>query len=203
MKLSLMVLTSGKSEGQTIPIKVPEFVIGRDAACHLRPASAMISKRHCAIQVRGSKVFVLDFESTNGTFVNDEPVRGERELQDKDQLKVGPLAFQVSVVLAPPTAKPRPSTKPLAEPSEDDSAAAMLLSLGDDDSSSDMLTGVDEAGIPTGSTVMEALTTEGAAAAAAASGKPEPAKPAKSAGTGDTSSAAKAILDRYIKRPRV
>ena len=47
MKLSLLVLTPGKMEGKSIPITIPQFVIGRDPQCNLRPASALISKRHC------------------------------------------------------------------------------------------------------------------------------------------------------------
>src|ERR1700681_4069558 len=97
MKLSLVVKTPGKGEGKMVPIAVPTFLIGRDAACNLRPASAMISKRHCALQIRENKVFIRDFDSTNGTFVNDQPVKGEVELKNQDQLKVGPLAFQVNI----------------------------------------------------------------------------------------------------------
>jgi pSer/pThr/pTyr-binding forkhead associated (FHA) protein len=198
MKLTLTVLTPGKAAGKAIPISLPQFVIGRDPQCQLRPASVLISKRHCAVLLRGEKAFVRDFESTNGTFVNDEPVKGERELRDKDQLKVGPLEFRVSIqpgMAAKP--KPAPAARP-AEPSEDDSAAAMLLALGDEDLTSAGSSPVDEEGIPTGSTVMDALApaeTE----TAPASGK----KTAKQSSSGDTSQAAKAILDKYIRRPRV
>jgi pSer/pThr/pTyr-binding forkhead associated (FHA) protein len=206
MKLTLTVLTSGKSEGKTIPITLPQFVIGRDPECQLRPASALISKRHCAILTRGDRAFVQDFGSTNGTFVNDEPVQGERELRDQDQLKVGPLAFRVLLQRAAP-AKPKPAAaKPPAEPSEDESVAAMLLSLGDDDSTSMDSRDVDEEGIPTGSTVMEALTPAaleaGPNSSAASKAGPHKATAGKAASTGDTSSAAKAILDKYIRRPR-
>lgn len=207
MKLILLVLTSGKSEGKSIPITLPQFVIGRDPQCHLRPASALISKRHCAILVRGEKAFVRDFESTNGTFLNDEPVQGERELHDQDELKVGPLAFRVSLQAAAAPAKPKAKpAAPPAEPSEDDSAAAMLLSVGDDDMGGAAVS-VDDEGIPTGSTVMEALTpalaeTQAEAAGTANAGLNK-AQPAKPSGTGDTSTAAKAILDKYIRRPRV
>ena len=65
MKLSLVVLTSGKSEGQEIPVPQAQFVIGRDPKCNLRPASPIISKRHCALLIRNGKVFVRDFDSTN------------------------------------------------------------------------------------------------------------------------------------------
>src|ERR1700722_13536418 len=97
MKLSLEVLTEGKQKGKLLPITLSQFLIGRDAQCHLRPASPLISKRHCAVIQRDDKVFVRDFDSTNGTFVNDQPVKGEVELKHKDHLKVGPIAFTVLV----------------------------------------------------------------------------------------------------------
>src|SRR5215467_6865446 len=95
MKLSLVVLTAGKQEGKILPIALSQFVIGRDPQCQLRPASALISKRHCALIQREGKAFVRDFDSTNGTFVNNEQVKGEIELHNGDQLKIGPLMFTV------------------------------------------------------------------------------------------------------------
>src|SRR5260370_31993794 len=95
MKLSLVVLTPGKMEGKSIPINLPQFLIGRDPQCHLRPASPLISKRHCAVIIRGEKAFVRDFESTNGTAVNEQPIKGEQELKHNDSLRVGPLDFRV------------------------------------------------------------------------------------------------------------
>src|SRR5437870_7798007 len=97
MKLSLVVLTPGKMEGKAISITLSQFLIGRDPQCQLRPASALISKRHCAVLVRSGKVYVRDFDSTNGTFVNEDAVKGEKELCDADQLKVGPLDFRVHI----------------------------------------------------------------------------------------------------------
>src|SRR5262245_7004161 len=70
MKLSLVVMTAGKSQGQAIPVTLAQFVIGRDPQCNLRPASAVISKRHCALLVQDGRVAIRDFNSTNGTFVN-------------------------------------------------------------------------------------------------------------------------------------
>src|SRR5215471_19138962 len=101
MKLSLVVLTAGKQEGKTLPIALSQFVIGRDPQCQLRPASALISKRHCALIQREGKAFVRDFDSTNGTFLNDQPVKGEVELHHDDRLKVGPIAFAVNLEVTP------------------------------------------------------------------------------------------------------
>src|SRR6516225_6887330 len=126
MKLSLVVATSGKGAGKVIPIQVFPFVIGRDAQCHLRPASPLISKRHCALTVKGGKVFVRDFNSTNGTFVNSRQIRGEIELQDEDELKLGPLAFKVRVERPLPINQPTPlpPTRRTGDENEDEIAGA-------------------------------------------------------------------------------
>src|SRR4051812_27028112 len=114
MKLSLVVLSEGKSKGHAVPVTLSQFIIGRDPQCHLRPASAMISKRHCAILVKNGKVFVRDFDSTNGTCVNDEPIKDECQLHHDDLLKIGPLSFRVQLEATPPVNKPTPPPKKLA-----------------------------------------------------------------------------------------
>jgi len=219
MKLSLVVMTAGKSEGKVIPVTLAQFVIGRDPDCQLRPASALISKRHCAVLVRDGKVFVRDFDSTNGTFVNDEPVKGERELRHQDKLKAGPLLFEVRIEATPavskptplpvnkpaaakapaekaPAQKPTPQQAPAAEGGGDDeSVAAMLLALQDDGPSSGS-SGIPE--VPEGSTVMEIMTPK-LPEEGGEKGKPPAGKPAPKE---NTSSAAKAILEKYMRRPR-
>jgi predicted component of type VI protein secretion system len=201
MKLSLVVMTPGKMEGKAIPITLPQFLIGRDPQCQLRPASPVISKRHCAVLVRGEQAFVRDFESTNGTFVNDQPVKGEIELHNADVLKVGPITFAVNLEAIPaPVNKPTPAppTRKSAAAEDDDSIAAMLLSLQDDgDAGSSGLSSE----VPEGSTVMDLPSPTAAAAAPEEAGKGK-AQPAKQGPSGDTRSAAKAILEKYMRRPR-
>src|SRR6516225_10162899 len=109
MKFSLRVLTPGKQEGQVLEIKLSQFLVGRDPQCHLRPASPLISKRHCALIQRDGKVFIRDFDSTNGTVVNEVPVKGEVELHHEDRLKIGPLLFAVRVEAAIPVSRPTPA----------------------------------------------------------------------------------------------
>src|SRR5262245_53885260 len=127
MKLSLVVLAAGKQEGKVLEIKLPQFVIGRDPQCHLRPASALISKRHCAILQREGKAFLRDFDSTNGTLLNNQPIKGEVELHNNDQLKIGPLMFAVRLEATPAPvnkATPPPPTKGATLPAVKAPAAA-------------------------------------------------------------------------------
>ena len=236
MKLSLVVRGTGKQEGQVIPITLSQFVVGRDPQCHLRPASPMISKRHCALLQRDGKAYIRDFGSTNGTFVNDQPVKDEAELHNGDRLKIGPLVFEVRLATEPAAvqgATPKPPTKAIAAkpaaaastaavktpppPSkapvtaavkkeaapeketggtDDDDIAAMLLSLQDDGPSA-----ATDGIVPEGSTVMD-LMVPGAddTSQTPAQGKDKEKDKAKT--IGNTSSAAKSILEQYMKRPR-
>jgi pSer/pThr/pTyr-binding forkhead associated (FHA) protein len=93
------VLTAGKSEGKVIPVPAPEFVIGRDPQCHLRPASPIVSKRHCALLIRGGKAFVRDFNSTNGTFVNRSRIEPgqKRPLKVNDVIQIGTVQMRLKV----------------------------------------------------------------------------------------------------------
>jgi pSer/pThr/pTyr-binding forkhead associated (FHA) protein len=226
MKLSLVVMTPGKQEGKTLEVKLTQFVIGRDPQCHLRPASPMISKRHCAVLQRDGKAFLRDFGSTNGTFVNDKQVTGEVELNNDDRLKVGPLLFTVKMEASAPINRPTPApatrsaektavpagTKPAGtdktpppptkRQDDDDDIAAMLLSLGDEETPAATRTDAD--GVPEGSTQMEIMVPPGTAGDPAAAGAPaKDGKAEKDAkGKGNTASAAKSILDQMMKRPR-
>lgn len=247
MKLSLVVLTPGPNQGKLLEIKLSQFVVGRDPQCQLRPASPMISKRHCAILQREAKAFIRDFGSTNGTFVNNEAIKGEIELHNGDQLKIGPLLFEVRLEVSAPVNRPTPppptkpatrtipavkastpipgnkatakpaakeqppkvdsppteSEKPAATTgqgesgsSNDDDIAAMLLSLHDDGDSGS--SGIAPE-VPEGSTVHELpLPSEVASEMA----KNEPTEKPKVSSPGNTSQAAKNILEKYMKRPR-
>jgi pSer/pThr/pTyr-binding forkhead associated (FHA) protein len=208
MKVSLVVLAAGKAAGQTVPITLSQFIIGRDPQCNLRPASAVISKRHCAILVKGGSVVVRDFDSTNGTFVNDKPVKGESPLKHDDVLKVGPLAFRVVIETTTPVNKPTPTPPPktASAPADDESVAAMLLSLQDDTSAG--MTGED---VPAGSTVMDVVSPAAGAETgekkedekkAEAKKDEKDKKPEAPKNSADTRAAAAAILEKYTRRQR-
>ena len=125
MKLSLVV-AQGVHSGKVIPVTSAEFVIGRDPQCQLRPASPAISKQHCALTIRDAKAFIRDCGSTNGTFINNEQVAGEREVKTGDRLRVGPLEFDIKLEVGAPAAKPAAAAaaKPASKPAAVGAAAA-------------------------------------------------------------------------------
>jgi pSer/pThr/pTyr-binding forkhead associated (FHA) protein len=97
MKVSLVVLSEGKASGKTVPIPVSPFLVGRGPQCHLRPASTLVSERHCALVVKDGRAFLRDFGSAGGSFVNDRKVTGEHGLMHDDVLTVGPLRFRLVI----------------------------------------------------------------------------------------------------------
>lgn len=108
MKVSLVV-ANGSHTGRAIPLTGPQFLIGRDPQCHLRPASQAISKLHCAVVIRDGKVYLKDYGSTNGTVVNDKIVQDtEVQIEDGATLRVGPLDFRVKIEQAVPAADGTP-----------------------------------------------------------------------------------------------
>jgi len=162
MKVSLIV-ASGVHQGKAIPIAGPKFLIGRDPACQLRPASQAISKQHCGFVVREGKIFVLDYGSTNGTSVNEEalPANVEREIKHGDRVQAGPLDFTLAVVQTKSSdSTPLPADlkaaasgaaaklkeaatgstpaqpKAPVKAGSDDDIAAMMLGMSDDDAPS-------------------------------------------------------------------
>jgi len=176
---------------------VPQFLIGRDEKCQLRPASALVSKRHCLLAVRDNTFFVQDLGSTNGTFVNDKQITGEVQLSNGDRLNIGPLCFSVAIetdVPVPSDARSDPRSD-AAPTNPEDSAADMLLAMQDTTPNENAATD---------STIMDMPPPQAgdqpASESAAAAKKRKEA--AKAAATGNTSTAAKAILDKYLRRPR-
>ncbi len=95
-----LVCLNGKHPGQTIPVRGPKFFVGRAEDCQLRPGSQEVSRHHAVILVEEGFIAVRDFGSRNGTFVNEEPVHGERELKSGDRLRIGPLEFEVQLTVA-------------------------------------------------------------------------------------------------------
>jgi pSer/pThr/pTyr-binding forkhead associated (FHA) protein len=48
-----------------------------------------VSRYHAEIERRGDDFWLIDLESSNGTTVNDEPLKGEKLLKDGDRIKFG------------------------------------------------------------------------------------------------------------------
>jgi hypothetical protein len=75
------LLVSGPEAGpdggtqRTYEISTPLIILGRGTDCDLRLVDPGVSRHHAEIRVEDGEVVLVDLGSTNGTFVNGQPVR--------------------------------------------------------------------------------------------------------------------------------
>lgn len=80
---------SGKYQGGEFPLEMEsEVVIGRSSELDMVLVEDMVSRRHARITTYGGEIFIEDFGSTNGTFVNGEKITKAR-LKEGDRILVG------------------------------------------------------------------------------------------------------------------
>ncbi len=70
-----------------------ELVIGRGEKCHIILDDSYVSQVHARIFPRGGSVVVEDLGSTNGTYLNGEPLGGPQPLHDGDRIRIGDSEF--------------------------------------------------------------------------------------------------------------
>ena len=75
--------------GQTLQLRFPSTSFGRDAGNDYRFAEdTMMSRNHCVILAENGRFILRDLNSTNGSFVNGNPVT-EIELRSGDVIEIG------------------------------------------------------------------------------------------------------------------
>jgi pSer/pThr/pTyr-binding forkhead associated (FHA) protein len=59
----------------TYELQTPVTLLGRGTDCDLRLVDPGVSRHHAELRVENGQVVLVDLSSTNGTFVNGQPVR--------------------------------------------------------------------------------------------------------------------------------
>src|SRR2546425_799958 len=103
------------TDGREYVITAATIVFGREAGCDIVVAGKDVSRRHAEI-LQTPKGYVLVDSSTNGTFVNEERVEGQRILARADVLRLGDEQFRFYADAAPATAAAPPPPGPAANP---------------------------------------------------------------------------------------
>jgi len=103
------------TDGREYVITGASLVFGREAGCDVVVAGKDVSRRHAEI-VQTPKGYVVVDSSTNGTFVNEERVEGQRILARADVIRLGDEQFRFYADVAPATAVPPPPPGPAASP---------------------------------------------------------------------------------------
>jgi len=94
--IAWLVMMEGEREGEDFRITKEEFKIGRDPSlkCDLVLKDPTVSKEHAKIKLQDDgKIYIYDLGSENGTIVNDEEIKGPKELKDGDIIVIGKTKF--------------------------------------------------------------------------------------------------------------
>jgi len=81
------------TDGREYVITGASLVFGREAGCDVVVSGEDVSRRHAEI-VQTPRGYLLVDSSTNGTFVNEERVQGQRILQRADVFRIGDENFR-------------------------------------------------------------------------------------------------------------
>jgi hypothetical protein len=68
-------------------------LLGRGDGADIRLEDAFASSRHARLVPEGDVIVLEDLGSTNGTYLNGEPVRGPQPLHVGDRIKIGDSEF--------------------------------------------------------------------------------------------------------------
>ena len=89
-------IASGFYEGLEWPLDRASTVIGRGRSADMVLNEATISRAHALFGYEGTRVFVQDLGSTNGTLVNGQ--KTERQLlENGDELRMGRLVLRIGI----------------------------------------------------------------------------------------------------------
>lgn len=105
-------LTQGFA-GTTFELKAERTTVGRMEDNAFQVAEPSVSSHHCEIILHGQEVTVRDLNSTNGTFINGQPVK-EGTVKPGQVLRLG--AVELRLENGAGAAAPPPASKPASAP---------------------------------------------------------------------------------------
>jgi two-component system, cell cycle response regulator len=92
-KEACLVVIYGSELGKKYNLNSSSLVVGRSSKCDIQIDQESISRNHSKIVNTGKSILIRDLGSTNGTYVNDEPI-DEYILRDGDLIKIGRTIFK-------------------------------------------------------------------------------------------------------------
>jgi diguanylate cyclase (GGDEF)-like protein len=90
---SSLIEIHGPNLGKNYRVTGKEMTIGREQTNTILIDRDNVSRTHCKLDRIKGAIFIEDMNSTNGTYVNDVPIKRER-LRQGDLLKIGEVVFK-------------------------------------------------------------------------------------------------------------
>jgi serine phosphatase RsbU (regulator of sigma subunit) len=91
--MASLITQEGPNPGREFLLEPGRSVVGRQPDVTVFLESLAVSRQHAAIVCDGDGCFVEDLGSSNGTYINGQPINGRARLTDGDRLQIGPYVF--------------------------------------------------------------------------------------------------------------
>ena len=79
--------------GRRLVVGPAGVTLGRSRQCDVMVDDPNVSRTHAEVRPRGGSWVLSDLGSTNGTYLNDEPLAGPQLLHDGDRIRIADCEF--------------------------------------------------------------------------------------------------------------
>jgi pSer/pThr/pTyr-binding forkhead associated (FHA) protein len=91
----ILEIVEGAGAGKQVPVDAV-VDIGRDPGLPIvLEDDPQVSRRHARVSAQGGQATAEDLGSTNGTYVNEQPIHMPRALQPGDKIRIGTTIFEL------------------------------------------------------------------------------------------------------------
>jgi pSer/pThr/pTyr-binding forkhead associated (FHA) protein len=90
-----VILRHGGTELARVTLPPGEYVIGRNPDVEIHADTPLISRRHARLTINYDHALIEDLGSSNGTFVNEQPVAEATRLFPNQPVRLGDIAVEI------------------------------------------------------------------------------------------------------------
>lgn len=88
-------------DSQPVRYEIPEVILGRDPSCTFAVADETVSARHARFSYHQNQWWIEDLKSTNGTYLNEDPISTLTVIVSGDEIRCGQATFRVEIEKKP------------------------------------------------------------------------------------------------------
>ncbi len=89
--MASIIVVSGKSRGNYLPLRQDPAIIGRDEDCTMQVLDELVSRQHMEIRYNeaDNSYTAVDLNSANGVLINGLQIEEPQSLKDNDTIVLG------------------------------------------------------------------------------------------------------------------
>jgi hypothetical protein len=90
-----LVAMNGDQKGEDFRVRDGQNILGSAPDSEIQIKDVTVSGKHASLRYKEGKFFLVDLDSSNGTYLNDKPEGiAKEELKDNDTIRVGEVTLK-------------------------------------------------------------------------------------------------------------